>query len=63
MQCDSPNMKRDDQVTFRLARPLRDELKAAAEADELALSGLVRKVLIDFATKRIVERGNAGATS
>jgi uncharacterized protein (DUF1778 family) len=55
--------RRDDQITFRLARPLRDELKAAAEADELALSGFVRKVLIDFATKRIVERGNAGATN
>jgi hypothetical protein len=61
-QCDSPIMKkRDDQITFRVSSPLRAELEAAAGADELALSGLVRKVLIDFATKRIVERGNSGA--
>ena len=57
--------KRDDQITLRVAGTLRTELEAAASADELSLSGVVRRVLIDFATKRITERAggaNAGVT-
>jgi hypothetical protein len=53
--------KRDDQITLRLAGTLRAELEAVASADELSLSGLVRKVLINFATARVVESGNIGA--
>jgi hypothetical protein len=51
--------KRDDQITFRVAGTLRAELEAAASADDLALSGLVRRVLIDFATQRITARAGA----
>jgi hypothetical protein len=54
-----PTMKkRDDQITLRVAGTLRAELEAAARTDDLGLSGLVRKVLIDFATRRITERGD-----
>jgi predicted HicB family RNase H-like nuclease len=57
-----PTMKkRDDQITLRVAAALRAELEAAARTDDLGLSGLVRKVLIDFAAKRIAERAGAGA--
>jgi hypothetical protein len=53
--------KRDDQITLRVSGPLRAELEAAASADDLGLSGLVRRVLIDYATKRVVARGDSGA--
>jgi hypothetical protein len=53
--------KREDQITLRVAGTLRAELEAAASADELGLSGLCRKVLIEFATKRITERAGAEA--
>jgi hypothetical protein len=53
--------KRDDQITLRVSGPLRAELEAAASADDLGLSGLVRRVLIEYATKRVVSRGDAGA--
>jgi hypothetical protein len=51
--------KRDDQITLRVAGTLRAELEAAASADDLGLSGLVRKVLIDYAAKRVIERVGA----
>jgi predicted HicB family RNase H-like nuclease len=54
--------KRDDQITLRVAGTLRAELEAAASADDVALSGLVRKVLIDYAAKRITERAGAGSS-
>jgi hypothetical protein len=53
--------KRDDQITLRVAGTLRAELEAAANAEDCGLSGLVRKVLIDFAARRITERGDAAA--
>lgn len=50
-------MKRnDDQITFKLSRLLRNELEGAAVADGRDLSGLIRKVLIDYASARICER-------
>jgi hypothetical protein len=52
---------RDEQIVIRVATPLKRELEAAAAADEHDLSGLVRKVLIDFAAKRIVLRESAAA--
>jgi hypothetical protein len=52
---------RDDQIHLRVAGTLRAELEAAASADDVGLSGLVRRVLIEFATKRITERAGAGA--
>jgi hypothetical protein len=56
--------RRDDQITLRVAGTLRAELEAAASADDIGLSGLVRKVLIDYAAQRIAERAGAdvGAT-
>jgi hypothetical protein len=53
--------KRNDQITLRLAGTLRAELETVASADELSLSAVVRKVLIDYATTRVVERSNTGA--
>jgi hypothetical protein len=50
--------RRDAQLNIRVPQPLRAELEDAASADELGLSGLCRKVLIDYATKRVVERGD-----
>ena len=51
--------KRDDQITTRVAGPLRAELEAAANAADLSLSDVVRAALIDYATKRITERASA----
>jgi hypothetical protein len=51
----------EEQIVVRLARPLREELESAAQADGRPLSNQVRKILIDFATARVVARTNAGA--
>ena len=57
-----PTMKkRDDQITTRIAGPLRAELVAAANAADLSLSDIVRAALIDYATKRVIERAGAEA--
>ena len=56
---------RDDQIVVRISRPLRAALENAAMADgDRGLSGLVRKVLIDYAANHITERAGAdvGAT-
>jgi uncharacterized protein (DUF1778 family) len=59
-QCDVSIMKRrDDQITLRVPAPLRSELEAAASADDRSLSDIVRMALIDYATKRVLERGGA----
>jgi hypothetical protein len=47
---------RDQQIVVRIAAPLRSELEAAASADGRTLAGLVRLVLIDFASQRLAER-------
>jgi hypothetical protein len=53
-------MKRDDQITLRIPRPLRAALEDAALADgDRGLSGICRKVLIDFAAKHVTERAGA----
>jgi uncharacterized protein (DUF1778 family) len=51
---------RDEQINIRVSRPLRAALEDAASADERLLSDLVRKVLIEFAAKRIAERASTG---
>jgi hypothetical protein len=53
-------MKRrsNDQITLRVAGELRATLEKEAAAESRGLSGLCRKVLIDYATRRIVERGD-----
>jgi hypothetical protein len=56
-QCESPIMKkRDDQITLRIPGTLRAALENEAAAEARSLSGLVCKVLVDFATARIVSR-------
>lgn len=53
----TPNMKRrDDQITFRLSGPLRAALEAEAAAESTELSNLIRKILVDHAAQRVVER-------
>jgi hypothetical protein len=56
--------KNDAQVCLKLSGPLRAALEDEAAAESRGLSSLVRKVLIDFAAKRITERAggapNAG---
>jgi uncharacterized protein (DUF1778 family) len=57
-----PIMKRrDDQITLRVPVTLRSELEAAASAADRSLSDVVRAVLIDYATRRILERGDVVA--
>jgi hypothetical protein len=51
--------RRDDQICLRVPGSLRAALEDAAGADELGLSGLCRKILIEFATKHITERASA----
>jgi hypothetical protein len=51
--------RRDDQICLRVPGSLRAALEDAAGADELGLSGLCRKILIEFATKYITERASA----
>jgi hypothetical protein len=54
---------RDDQIVVRISRPLRAALENVAMADgDRGLSGIVRKALVDFATKHVTERAGAGAT-
>ena len=53
--------RRDDQITLRVPATLRFELEAAASAGDRSLSDIVRAALIDYATKRIVERGDTVA--
>jgi hypothetical protein len=49
---------RDDQISIRIPKTLRFALEAAATDDDHGLSDLVRRVLIDYAAKRII--GAAG---
>jgi hypothetical protein len=51
----------EEQIVVRVAKPLRDELESAAQADGRPLSSQVRLILIDFATARVVARTKAGA--
>ena len=50
--------RRDDQLTVRVAGTLRAELEDAASTADRSLSDIVRAALIDYATKRVVERGD-----
>jgi uncharacterized protein (DUF1778 family) len=53
--------RRDNQITLRVPVTLRSELEAAASAADRSLSDVVRAVLIDYATRRILERGDVVA--
>lgn len=53
-------MKRNDaQVCLKLAGPLRAALEGEAAIDGRGLSGLIRKILVDHAARRIVSRETA----
>ena len=54
-------IKRDDQIVIRVAKPLRAELESAAQEDGRELSNQIRKILIDFATRRVIDRNSAEA--
>jgi predicted HicB family RNase H-like nuclease len=57
-----PIMKRcDDQITLRVAGPLRAALEDEAASEARGLSNLIRKVLIEYAAKRITERAGTVA--
>jgi len=47
---------RDDQITLRLSRPLREELEKAAQAEGSRITGLIRKILIEHAAQRMSGR-------
>jgi hypothetical protein len=53
--------KFDDQITLKLAGPLRAVLEDAAAEDGRPLSSQIRRVLTDYATKRVIDRANTGA--
>jgi len=54
-------MRRDDQSTIRLAGTLRAELERAAAEDGRELSSLIRKILVDHAAQRVVDRATQAA--
>jgi hypothetical protein len=47
---------REDQIHLRIAGTLRKELEDEAAAQSRGLSGLIRKILVDHASRRIAER-------
>jgi hypothetical protein len=51
--------RNDAQICLKLAGPLRETLEAEAAAESRGLSSLVRKVLVDHATQRILSRETA----
>ncbi len=46
----------EEQLVVRIARPLRAELESAAQDDGRVLSNQVRKILVDFAAARVIDR-------
>jgi hypothetical protein len=46
----------DDQICLKLAGPLRAELEAEAATRGRSLSNLIRQILIQHMTQRVVER-------
>jgi hypothetical protein len=63
MQCNHISMKkRDDQITLRLASPLRSELEIEAAACGRSVSNLIRLVLIEHCAQRITKQSPAHET-
>jgi hypothetical protein len=52
---------REDQLVVRVSRSLKSELEAAASADSRGLSSMVRRVLIEWASQRVVDRTSKAA--
>jgi hypothetical protein len=46
----------DNQVCLKLAGPLRETLEVEAMARGRSLSWVIRKILIEYAAQRVVER-------
>jgi hypothetical protein len=58
----STKIRRDAQIVVRVSTPLRSELESAAMADvDGDLSSTIRRVLIEFAARRITERAAAAS--
>jgi hypothetical protein len=53
--------RRDDQITLRVAGTLRTALEDEAVAQSRGLSNLIRKILVDYASKRVIERGHVAS--
>jgi hypothetical protein len=45
-----------EQLVVRVSRPLKTELESAAQDDGRVLSNQIRKILIDFAAARVLDR-------
>jgi uncharacterized protein (DUF1778 family) len=56
-----PRTDRDEKITVRIAEPLRAELEAAAGAEGRTLSDVARRALVEFASRRIVDREKKAA--
>jgi hypothetical protein len=54
---------RETQVVIRISQPLRDELAAVAAEEGRTLAGFVRRLLVDIAAQRMVEKGTPDAVS
>jgi hypothetical protein len=53
---------RDDQIPpIRVGRQLREQLEAAAAEEGRSLSNLARRILVDFAEKRLATREQLAA--
>jgi hypothetical protein len=50
-------MRLEDRIVIRLAAPLREELTAAAKEAGEELSATVRRVLVEYAARRVTARG------
>lgn len=53
--------QRDDQITLRVAGPLRTALEDEAAAESRGLSNLIRKILIEHTARRVVDRTTTSA--
>ena len=49
------------QVVIRISQPLQDEITAVAAEEGRTLAGYVRRVLVDIAAARMIERNHDGA--
>jgi hypothetical protein len=54
--------KADAQICLKISGPLRAALESEAAAESRGLSSLVRKILVEHTTQRIVSRQTADAT-
>ena len=53
--------QRDTQVVIRIATPLRDELRLAAERDHRTVADMARQVLVTWAAQQVIDREQSRA--